>query len=364
MKEIYKQLFTRAFIVMSIFSSYEAMAQDELREDRSYSYALQENTYVEISNKYGDIEIATWDKDSVAIEVSLIVRSDRDIDLHEIMDRIEVNFKGNSSYVLAETNWSDDVGFFRKGVQNIKQGLKSNGNIEVNYIVHLPSNTELDIRNKFGNVFFGDFDGNLNMNIEYGDLRARKLSHVKKISLKYGKLKISEMDRGSLVLSAVKSAHIVQANDIMITSSSSEIEIDEIKTLNIDSKHDDLRIEYIDQLFGQSSLSDIKVSLIKEESRLQSKFGSIYFKEIESSASKINIDGDRTDIFMNFKPGFDGIFDIHVDEEKKLALTETMKINSREKSDVLGWNIKATEGSGEGTAVNIVSAKGYVQIGR
>jgi len=362
MKETFKLL---ALMMMLTISANGMSADNELVKNIRESFSLEEGTYVELTNQYGDVEVSDWEKDSVAFEIEIIVRSDRgNLDLQEIMDRIEISFRSNSSYVLADTEWSDDVNFFRKGVQNIKQGIGGGGNIEVNYKVYLPINTELVVNNKFGNVFFGDYHGPLSVNVDYGDLRGRNLSKVKKIGIKYGKLKINEMDKGSLDLSAVKSANIISANDIMISSGSSEIEIDQVNILNLDSKHDDIRIESAREIYGNMSLTDLKVFLIKDGSRIQSKFGSVYFKEIEPDVAKIEISGDRTDIFMNFSPSFDGLFDIIVDEEKKLAMSEGMKIKSREKTDNSSWNITATPGNGVGPAVNIVSTKGFVQIGK
>ena len=362
MTEIFKYKII-AILLLVILNCSAVFSQNTLDKSIHKSFVLNEDTYVEISNQYGEIEVSIWDKDSIGFDIEIEVRSERDIDLTEIMDRIVINFRANSNYVLAETEWSDEVGFFKKGVQNIKQGIGFSENIEVNYKVRLPKNKTLEINNKFGNVYIGDYDGPLTMNIEHGDLRARKLTNVKKIELKYGKLKISEMDRGTLKLSAVKSATLTKAKDIMITSSSSEIEIDHVDVLNIDSKHDDIRIEEVNKLFGKISLTDLKVVLISKESRLKSKYGSIYFKEIESSTNNIDIEGDKTDIFLNFNETFDGLFNIQVDEENKLALLESLNIKSKERNSDSGWQIKASQGDGTGTAVNIVSIRGFVQVG-
>ena len=199
-------------------------------------FSLNEESYAEIANKYGDIVIEHWDKDSIDFEIEIIARSEKQWNLEDMLDKIDVDFTSSASFVLAETKWSDNVSFFTKKGYDIKQGLGSEDKIEVNYVIRLPKWLPLEISNRFGNVFIGKHEGDLEVFVSYGDFRAREIKKGKKIEVKYGKLKVKSIVYANIILGGAKSADIDEAEELIIESSSSEIEIAHVGNLNIRSK--------------------------------------------------------------------------------------------------------------------------------
>ena len=64
-----------------------AMDENSPEEKKTllYSYPLNAETYVEIQNKYGNVEVDLWDKDSIEVRIEITVQSDKDEDLDEMM---------------------------------------------------------------------------------------------------------------------------------------------------------------------------------------------------------------------------------------------------------------------------------------
>src|SRR5210317_63076 len=95
------------------------------------SFPATIGTTLEIQNKYGKIQMATWDKDSVAIEVDILLTESSSSKLKTLIE----SERGRLASEL-------------KSIGNAISG--SNKRIEINYTVHLPVHMDVVLNNKFG----------------------------------------------------------------------------------------------------------------------------------------------------------------------------------------------------------------------
>ena len=285
MKLSIKHIAVSILAVFQLAFSLEASIGEQTKEITK-SFVLNPDSYVEIETKYGDITVESWDADSVKFEIVITARSEKHWNLDDMLEKINVEFTSSSSFVLAETSWADNVSFFKKRTYDIKQGLGSQDKIQVDYKVYLPSWVPLDISNKFGNVFMGKHEGALEVFVSYGDFRARQITNGKKIEVKYGKLKVKEIKYANIKLGACKSADIDEAEQLIIESSSSEIEISEVVQLNIRSKHDEIIIDEIEEFQGQLALSDLEIKELSKNMSANVRMGSLRIIETNVMAEK------------------------------------------------------------------------------
>ena len=54
-------------------------------------------------NKYGTVNVKTWQNNSVKIDISIVVNAGSQREADKIFDRIKVNFANAAGYVKAET---------------------------------------------------------------------------------------------------------------------------------------------------------------------------------------------------------------------------------------------------------------------
>lgn len=361
----YTKNYRRLFLIATgLFIGLTGLAQGQQMDERKVSktYLANSGSYVELSNKYGDIEIEHWDKDSVQIDVRIRTYSDKYDWRKNMMESIEVDFTHSSGFIVVETNWGDEAGIWRKKVYNVSKEIASN-RIEVKYTVHLPKSMPLEIDNRFGNVFIGDHDAELEVKVHHGDFRARRLKNLRKLDVRYGKVKVKEIEKGQIELGSGSSLDLDEAGELMITSSSSEIEIEEVESLNITSRHDDIFIENPSRVNGSLSLSDLKISRLEEELTVDCKFGSVRIQEVAERALKVEIEGNKTDIVIGLSQSFAGRFDIDVDGDEDLSYPEDMYVVSSGKDDDKRLRMKGAMGKEEGTRVSISSSNGFVKIG-
>ena len=337
---------------------------DDIEKSREIakSFPISSTTYVEVENKYGDIEVELWEKDSIRFEIVITAHSDKEEDLDGMLDLIKVEMKANESYVLVSTNWIEEINAFKKGMMKFNQKVSSKKRYEVSYKISMPDGIDLSINNKFGNVFLPSYTGKLEIDIAYGDLRAHKLENVKELTSKSGKVKIKELSYGRVNISSSKSFHIEKCTEMDLVSSSSEITIDQIKTLSIVSSHDDISIEKVDVLSGSFSMSDLTLDQINTKLKTSSKYGSLKMKYVDPACESIVVNATKTDVTLNYTLGFNANVEIALNDKEDFTYNSSYSVESSgyDSNSIYRSNGKIHDGGG--TIVNIESINGYVEL--
>jgi len=356
----------RVLLLVLVLQTPFLIASDTFSSDKTKrivkTFELNENTYVEIDNKYGDIEVEIWDKDSIKFEIEIIAHSDDEEELDEMLDVIEIDLKASSSFIVVQTNWSNDIGIFKKGFLKINQEVSNNVRYKVNYHIKLPAGIDLDITNSFGNIFLSDYIGKLEVDLAYGDLRAHNISNLKQLKVKSGKVKVKELSKGRVILNSVKPFDIEKASELTIESSSSDIRIEEIEKLSIKSNHDDISIDNVKELSGNLSMSDLIIEELGEKINTISKYGTITIKNISSLKDNTYLEGTKTDFKLKFNPRIAMNLDISITEKENLTNDSFIVIKSTEKESSELWRIKGYVYQKGETELKIKCINGYVQL--
>ena len=331
------------------------------KEVRSF-HVPSSSFYMEVDNKYGDIQIVPWEKDSIKVQVEITVRSQKHHRLQEMMDEINIEFSSTPAFLLVETGWDTDVSFFKKKTYNFKQGIDADDKIQVDQIIHVPIDLTMEIRNRFGNVYMSDHDGALDASVAHGDFRARELNGLKSLDVKFGRLKIKRIGNARISLNSVNSAQIDVAGKLDLETASSDVEIDRVNELHITSKHDEMDIEEIHDLSGTFLLSDLSVKLVKRVLNINCKMGSVHIHETAMDANSIRIDGNKTDISIGLSQTFTGAFDVDVDSKCRLTYSGRIDVESKGVGTEGNEFMKGRIGADSSTLIVVRAEGGYVDV--
>jgi hypothetical protein len=127
-----------------------------------------------IDNRFGEVKINTWNRNEFSIEVQVNIYADKQADAQNFLDVINVSDSRREAIVSFKTIIGDknnNIGdVLWKGED--KAHLKR---IEVNYVIFMPSKNALSINNSYGTTILPDFEGKLQVNNLYGNLKAKRL---------------------------------------------------------------------------------------------------------------------------------------------------------------------------------------------
>lgn len=357
MNKVYKITSLVALFLIGL----QGIGQNVTEESKKlYQAKVNKNTQLEISNKYGDIEFRTWEKDSVRIEIDIKIESKDLGNIEKAKENLSFNFTKSVSLVRCNTRWTGNALSMGYISEKIAPSYK---HLIVNYTVYLPKSQELTVESRFGNVFLESFNGKFTAKIAYGDLRARDLTNVRNIEVKHGKLKINSLIDARISLFGAKYVEIKSADNLEITSSLSEIEIEKVNVLRLDSKSDEITVQEVKQCKGNTNLTDLKIWSLTGILNLQSKMGSVTVRDIKPATNDINIEASRTEVDLSFNSKTVARINTEVSDKKYISYGLSFHEISSTQGTKQSLRHTLTFGKGEvKTTVRVYSSRGYLDL--
>jgi len=309
----------RLLILLALMSGTLAMAQDHTdKRSVSRSFPASLETTLEVHNKYGKIQVATWEKDSVAIEVDINLSESSNSKLRKLKEGTQISFTGSQSYIVAKTVIESESGRIASELKSITNTISgSNKRIEINYMIYLPVHMDVVLNNKFGDIYMDDLDGQADITLSNGVLKANRLSGNASISLSFGNGMIKSLGSANLKLS-YSDMVLNEVGQLDLSSKSSKLNVDSVNVLKIDSRRDKLYFTHAEYIYGSSNFTQIWVYDLLRESDLYMKYGELTIEHVMPDFSKLYVESDYTDMTLYFDR--EASLDLEILHHKKAIL--------------------------------------------
>ncbi|MEM9896411.1 MAG: hypothetical protein AAF789_08575, partial [Bacteroidota bacterium] len=212
-----------------------------MRQERDYakSYSVPENAKVEVVSKYGEVIIRTWAFDSVRFEVIVRAEGRNSSAVSKSMSRVDVRFRKVGSVISAITEISSGGGFFGNLVSEVGDAVGSN-KLKVDYQVWLPEDVLLSVENKYGDLYMADMKSRVDLDVSHGDIKANSLTETLNLKHSFGKASFGKISEGIFTLRGSE-IRVDEAKDLNVESGSSEIRVDKIDRIQLNSRNDKIR---------------------------------------------------------------------------------------------------------------------------
>ena len=153
------------------------------------TYNVSASDRLNISNSFGKVEVNTWNKNEIKVDVSIEVSANTDALAQKMIDRISVSDEKNGKEISFKTTIKD---------MNNSKGEKSR--MTINYRISMPASNPLQVKNEFGATIIPDHAGEVDLVSKFGSLTAGNLSNVKNVQVEFGKANIESINNGNLVI--------------------------------------------------------------------------------------------------------------------------------------------------------------------
>lgn len=288
------------------------------------AFKIKPETEIEISNKYGDVNLIIWKKDSVRFKIDIEVKSSKESRVDKSFDFIDTDFKASEYYVIAQTLFGGKSSFWSDVSDLTSAIFNSSTKTKIDYTVYLPAYANLKVTNKFGNIYTTDLTGPVEINLSNGDLKAHDFMGETNITSEFANLDINHIDHGKLDISYGE-LRLEQGGALEITSKSSRIEIDGINSLKVDSKRDKYYLNHVDDLLGSNYFSLMEINELGTKISLTAKYGDIEVKRFADHVNSFDIKSDNTDITLHFTDDKFYKMDFTVDEKTEVMYSADIK---------------------------------------
>ncbi len=253
------------------------------------SYPLSQVSKLELSNKYGTIQISDIRKDSVVINVEIWVDGSSSR-AQRLLDNITVNFNSSGGTASAVTE-------FRNEFNN------NNQDFGIDFQVSVPEDRELAVEMKYGNVNMNNLTGKGVFDVKYGELRAKNLlSPTLAIDLSYSKASVEATKDLDLVINYSK-INLGKGDNLKIDSKYSGLVIDDCKDVTLDSKYDDFRFKTINNMTTSSMYTGYKIDQIVSSLTLTNGYGDFTVSTIPANFKSIKVSSRYASVRLGIAQG-------------------------------------------------------------
>lgn len=278
-----------------------ALANASVQETRKInkSFAVKAEAAVDITNKYGEIKVETWSKDSVRFEVSVVAMANNKDRARKLMDEVSFDFSNTDYYVTARTLITGQRTALIEEFSELAELIYSGENkVTIDYRVFVPATCRLELENKYGNVYCNDIATDFRLNVQHGSFYGGKLTGTSDITVKFGDGRVHEIKDGRMVLEYAD-FQLNTADRLNLESKSSTINIRDINELRASSRRDKFRIDKVAVMNGGSSFTDYFVDELGRSINLTTRYGSLNIQRIPGTVGSFSITSSYTDLDLN-----------------------------------------------------------------
>lgn len=278
MKAIHPSRYKIALLFLLLTATVFAGKQEEKKKYVERNFKVSATTKLKIENRFGKIEINTWEKSEFDVKVEIIGKGRNEDRAQDILDAIEIDITEGSAEIVFETEIA-------------KRKNKNEEGFEINYTVYMPETNPLDIKNSFGDVTMGDRKGDLDIIVSYGSMRAGDVAGDASIKLSFGGGSIGVINDGEATVK-YSNFEIDGAKKLDLTQGFSDIEIGEVNDIEVESKYGKVEIEKADKVDADAHFSGFRIEELTGSIELDCSYlGNFRIDKLAKSFTLVDIDG-------------------------------------------------------------------------
>ena len=206
--------------------------------------------------------------------ITVTARNQEDADRQ--FEQISIDFTNSASAVSAVTNFDGRRGG-GKGVTSI------------DYSINLPVTVNLDVTNKFGDIYLNELQGKCKVNLGYGNFDANKLLNSDNlIDIKFSKASVNWM-KGTVAYLKYSEMKVGYSGSMLLDTKFSDLNAEKIIVLKFNFEGGRMSIDNCSAIEGKSKFSDLDIRYVEQSLVLDIQYGSCNVREMPATFSTVNI---------------------------------------------------------------------------
>lgn len=346
----------KKIFILTVLCITTLFATANNRGDSDYDYKYEKQKTIEqtfdvetlpnlvMEGKYSDFIITTWDEQQIDFKIKIIVQSNKESTVNDLIDIIDVEMSQDGNTVNAKTVFTN------------KMNKSYNASISIKYNVKVPSDVLMDLNTKYGDITLDKAYQMMKAEIKYGDFKADSLMIEDVVNnyvrVQYGNVNIDYVNKFVLRLDYGE-AKINKCEYVDGFLRYSKLFITDLTNASLESKYSDTRIEKAWKVqFVMTAYSDLKVLNCTNLLHADIKYSDLSASMTsDSPIVEINAQYSDADIFINESASFNYDLQPTYGDITFKKFFETKTIDS-----------EGTYGDGNPGQINIKTCYGDVDI--
>lgn len=288
MKNMYKTLFILLIPTIMFANNYDGKYTKTKTVKKEFT--VNKDALLNVSNKYGNIEIVTWNENRIVFEIVITTNGDNEDKVSERLDDITIDFSNSISNVSAKTiieksnNWN-------------WIGKSNNINLKINYSIKVPATNHVDITNDYGNILIDKLEGSSKINCDYGKLIIGSLFHKSNsININYAPLSTISYVNEAKINADYSKLVIDKSNAISLNSDYSNSTFEQVDYLEFNGDYGNITVEKVKIIKGNSDYLVVKIGTLSDKLILNTDYGAVKINELKSGFSLVDLKSSYTGI--------------------------------------------------------------------
>ena len=259
-------------------------------------YSVNANALVKISNKYGNLDVVTWEENRVVIEVTITVSGNNEDKIESRLNKIHIQFSGSSNQVTAKTV-IDKVssGWF---------GSNNNINYQIDYKVKMPVTNNVNFINDYGTISLNELKGKANINCDYGKVLIGSLYHEdNSINMDYTSNSVIEFINTGRVNADYSKLRIEKAKYIDLNADYTTTVIENIEKLDFNCDYGKIEVENGNIIEGNGDYLTMRFGKVYKKLVVDADYGGIRINKVMNGFDSVKIVSDYTGIKIGLEDG-------------------------------------------------------------
>lgn len=252
---------------------------EEKRREINKSFKVSAATTFTIKNQFGSVHINSWEKNEIDVKVEIIAKGRNAERAQAILDKVVVAINESGSAISFITDLNSNM------------NTRDDESFEVNYTVSAPARNNISIENRFGDTYLGRRDGETELDLSYGNLKAGDFTGHLELELSFGKGDVGKTG-SSTVTTKYSELQVLTARKMELEQKFSDVEIEEVADLNLESRYGSVEIGRAGKIDADAQFSGFSIEELTGSLYLEASYVSGFeIGMLRSSFSKVEIYG-------------------------------------------------------------------------
>ncbi len=273
------------------------------------TFNVDANTLLKIKNRYGNVDIATWDKNIINIEIVITVKGNNEDKVERKLKDIYVEFTQSSNVVSAKT-------VIEKSYRNWGWwGSNNRLNYSINYTVKMPASNSLNLTNDYGAISLDKLNGAAKINSDYGSFNIGELNNTdNQINADYLSTSSIGFINKAVINTDYSKLNIDKANRVDLNADYTTTQIGDIKNLKYSCDYGSLKVDKVNSLEGSGDYISLRIGTLSKLLDIKADYGSLKVNNILNGFTSIKVNTDYTSgMRFGFEKGSNFDFTINMD---------------------------------------------------
>lgn len=287
------------------------------KKEFNKSFHKKEVKELVISNRYGKIEVEQGTGDSVQVIAVIAVTDKTKAKSDELLEYVNINDTRTGEYLNIVTEFGKDM-----ALKKLVSGVA----LDIDYKVIAPAGIKMRLINTDGDIFLGDFTGELNVDIKSGNFKADVIKgeefYIKQDKGEFSVLEVENMtgEFKNVLL------NLEDGGEVKIICSDCNGALKSVETLNINATGSDLRLGSIESMTGTSSSAKFLIQDVGNSLDMDMRWGEINIRNIHFNFTTVKVKGSFTKVGLTFMQDAGYTLELKHNKSLKMDLPKDFKL--------------------------------------